>query len=406
LGVKAVDDLTLEVTTENPMPPLPALMEFSYLLQKKALEEYGPLYNSNVETAVSAGPFMLDVFKPGERVELVANPYYKGYRKPLVKRLIGIYMDPNTQFIAFQNHEIDYVNAGWLSPADMKIIQDDPALKENYMQHYGDFRTDYLLFDTFNPPFNDINVRKAFAKAVDREAIVENVYGKVKAMPAHSFLMPGFPASDKEGKLKEYQSYDCDAAKQHLADAGYPNGEGFPDLEMWLRNESTPIQAVYQAVAASVGECLNINIEVSNKDSKAYMEALNAKPTQLQFGGVSYGMDFMDPSNMLGIWVSTGRHSWKNDEYDSLIKEASSITDDPVKREEMFKQAEKILVDDVGAVFIAHRIAGELVQPYFTGSFRTPDSQGFTGFHWGNDHYWNSIYVTKDVADYSTFRTQ
>jgi peptide/nickel transport system substrate-binding protein/oligopeptide transport system substrate-binding protein len=405
--VKAKDDLTLEFTTQEPWPALPAMMEFSFVLQKKALEEHGPLYNSNVETSVSAGPFMLDVLEPGNRIELVPNPMYKGYRQPLLKRVIGEYRDMSTSFVAFQNREIDYVNYQFLTPADFEIIQSDPELKANYLRHYGDFRTDYLLFDTYNPPFNDLNVRKAFAYAVDREAIAENIYGEIKAIPAHSFLMPGFPASDTEGKLKEYQTYDCDQAKDHLAKAGYADGQGFPQLEMWLRNENETLQAVFQGVAASIQDCLNVTIEVSNQDQKAYMDALNAKPTQLQFGAVSYGMDFLDPSNMLGIWVSTGRHSWKNDEFDVLIREASSKTDDPAKRAEMFQQAEQILVDDVGGIFIAHRWSGDLFQPYVLGAgFREPDAQGIPAWHWGNEGNWGDIYISKDVVNYDTFRTK
>lgn len=407
LGVKAVDDLTLQIETAKPWPAMPAMMQFSFVLQKKALEEHGPLYNSNVETSVSAGPFMLDVLEPGKRIELVANPMYQGFRKPRLQRLVAQYQDRTTGFVSFQNREIDQIDYEWLTPADFEIIQSDPALKENYLRHFGDFRTDYLLFDTYNPPFNDLNVRKAFNYAVDRESIVTNVYGEIKALPAHSFLMPGYPASDVEDALTEYQTYDCDKAKEHLSEAGYPDGEGFPALEMWLRNEGPALQAVYQAVAASIQQCLGVTIEVSNKDFKVYMDSLNAKPTQLQFGGVSYGMDFLDPSNMLGIWVSTGRHSWKNDEFDQLVAEASSMTGDPEARLQMFKDAEKILVDDVGGIFIAHRWQGNLFQSYVQGDgIREPDSQGIAAWHWGNDWVWSNIYISKDVEDFETYRTE
>jgi peptide/nickel transport system substrate-binding protein/oligopeptide transport system substrate-binding protein len=176
---------------------------------------------------------------------------------------------------------------------------------------------------------------------------------------------------------------------------------------MWLRNEGAALQAVYQAVAASIQQCLGVTIEVSNKDFKVYMDSLNAKPTQLQFGGVSYGMDFLDPSNLLGIWISTGRHSWKNDEFDQLVTEASSMTGDPEAREQMFKDAEKILVDDVGGIFIAHRWQGDLFQPYVLGEgIREPDSQGISAWHWGNDWVWSSLYISKEVEEFETYRTQ
>ena len=408
VGVWAEDDLTLKIKTQVPWPPLPAMMQFSFVMQKKALEEHGPLYNSSLETSVSCGPYVLDVFEPGERIEHVPNPLYKGFRgKPRLKRLIGEFIDQATTFLAFQNYDIDELGYEWLSAADLAIVQSDPALRKNYLRHYGDFRTDYLLFDTFNPPFNDLNVRKAFAYAVDRESIVKNVWTELRAMPAHSMLMPGYPASDTEGKLKEYQYYDPELARDYLAKAGFANGAGFPKLELWLRAEGPFMQAVYQAVAASISETLNIEIEVSNKDYKVYMDALNAKPTQLTFGGVSYGMDFLDPANLLGIWLSTGRHSWKNDEFDRLVREASSMTGDPQKRLQMFQEAEKILVDDVGGVFLNHRWAASLFQPFVQApGIRVPDSQGIAAWHWGNDWVWGELYISQDVTDYDTYRTR
>ena len=94
------------------------------------------------------------------------------------------------------------------------------------------------------------------------------------------------------------------------------------------------------------------------------------------FGAVSYGMDYLDPSNLLGIWVSTGRHSWKNDEFDQLITDATPLVGDPAKRDQMFRDAEKILVDDVGGVFIDHRWQGNLYKPYVQGDgFRVAGCQ-------------------------------
>ena len=69
---------------------------------------------------------------------------------------------------------------------------------------------------------------------------------------------------------------------------------------MWLRGEPPATAAVYQASAASIAQCLGVHLEVSNKDGKVFMESLNARPTRLQLGAVSYGMDFLDPANLLG----------------------------------------------------------------------------------------------------------
>lgn len=395
LGVVAVDDLTLQITTYNPFPPLPGMMKFGWTLQAKALEEYGPYYNNDPETSVTMGRFKLVSLEPGRRVVLEANPDYKGPNPPRLKGMEGVFMDPSTFFGAFQNGEIYDVGYEALTPADFDLVLADEVLSANYLRHFGDFRTDYLLFDTYNPPFDDLNVRTAFAKAVDREAIVTNVMGDIKGLPAYSMLMPGFPASDTEGALHEYQAFDCDAAQQHLADAGYPGGEGFPAQELWLRGESAAMQAVFQAVAASISSCLDVDIEVSNKDGKVYMDALNAEPTQLTFGAVSYGMDYLDPSNLLGIWVSTGRHSWRSAEFDSLIAEAIPLVGDPEQREQLFRDAERILVEDVGGIFIDHRWQGTLYQPFVQGEgLREPDSNGIAAWHWGNDWVWGDLYLS------------
>ena len=397
LGVRAVDDLTLEVTTLEPFPPLPKVMNFAYTLQKKALEEHGPYYNNDPETSVSSGPFMLAELDPGNRVALEANPMYTGNRPPKLQRIEGIYMAPSTFFAAFENGEIDVAPYQMLTPADFALIQRDEVLSENYLRHYGDFRTDYLLFDTTTEPFSSLDVRKAFAKAIDREAIVDSVFGgEIKAMPAYSMLMPGFPGADTEGELTDYQAYDCDAAKAHLADAGYPGGEGFPAQEMWLRGEAPAMAAVYQAVAASISQCLNIDLQVSNKDSKIYMDALNAEPTGLNLGAISYGMDFLDQSNLLGIWVSSGRHAWENEEYDQLVSQASSTVGDDAQRDELFAQAEEVLVSDVGGAFIAHRWQGDLFKPYVEGEFREPDATGVSGLHWGNSWALSDMYITNE----------
>jgi peptide/nickel transport system substrate-binding protein/oligopeptide transport system substrate-binding protein len=409
IGMVAVDDNTLAVTTAGPAPYLPATLFFWPPLQAKALTEIGPDYQLDPATSVSSGPFILKEFTPGESILVEANPTYTGFRKPYLKQIRGLYGDKlNGSFLAFQNHDIDRVAYEFLTPADFEIIKGDETLLSNYLPNPGDFRTDYLLMDTYTAPFDNLLVRQAFAKAIDREAIVSNVINASfnLAMPAYSFLMPGFPASDIAGDLKSAQSYDCEAAKQLLADAGYPNGEGFPALELKLRAESEFNSQRFIAAAASISDCLSVQISINNMEFATYMDALQADPTTVQFGGISYGMDYLDPANMLGVWVSTGRHSWRNAEFDTLVQDAGVFVGDPEERFQMYRDAEKILVEDVGGIFLNHRIAGDLFQPYVAGDCFRPNAQGVSSWQWGNDWCWGSIYITQEVADFDTFRTR
>jgi ABC-type oligopeptide transport system substrate-binding subunit len=99
---------------------------------------------------------------------------------------------------------------------------------------------------------------------------------------------------------------------------------------------------------------------------------------------------------MLGnVWKSGGRHSWKNDEFDALVTDAAGMVGDPAARDQMFRDAERVLVDDVGGLFIAHEWAGDLFQPWIQGDgIRVPDSVGIAGDHWGNDQNIGEMYIS------------
>ncbi|MCK6581220.1 MAG: peptide ABC transporter substrate-binding protein [Anaerolineae bacterium] len=407
IGMEAVDDLTLIIHTEGARPYLPGTVYFWPPLQAKALAEIGPNYVLDPATSVSSGPFVLKEFAAGDHLYLEANPAYAGYRKPFLRELRGIYGDQlNGSFLAFQNGDVDRVNYVHISPADFEVIAADEVLRSHYLPNFGDFRTDYLFFDTYTAPFDSLQVRQAFAKALDRESIVSNIIGEQFGIPAYSFLAPGFPASDTEGALRDIQAYDCPAAQALLAEAGYPNGEGFPAVELKLRGESDARANWFIASAASISECLGVEITVNNMQFSEFMEGILARPTTIQFGAVSYGMDYLDPSNMLGVWVSTGRHSWRNAEFDQLVTDAGVLVGDPEGRTQMYKDAERLLVEDVGGVFLVHRIQGDLFQPYIAGNCLRPDRQGVSALHWGNDWCWGSFYITNEVANFDTYRSR
>jgi ABC-type oligopeptide transport system substrate-binding subunit len=401
LGVKAIDPHTLQITTEAPAPYIPAMMLYSQGMQKKALQAHGGLYNSDPATSVSDGPYVLKSWQKGGNLELDINPKYKGTNQPYIQKVINIGMPNSANFAAYQAGEIDMVPGANLQPADNDIISNDAELQKETHPHYGDFRTDYLFFDYQNPPFNNLKVRQAFSHVIPRDDIIKQILKPTQAIPAYSFLMPGFPAANSEG-LKDIQSYDPEMAKQLLAEAGYPNGQGFPSLTLWLRNEAEVRQAVAQAIAASLKQNLGINVEVSNKDTKLFTDAMNAKPPQIQFGMVSYGFDFLDPSNMLGVFLGNGRHNWMNAQYDMLVKQAASYTGDQATRTKMFQDAERILVSDVGGVFINHRTVADLYKPYLKGSELEADKNGFAAMHWPGfvnmSTLVGSLYISKDAA--------
>ena len=160
-----------------------------------------------------------------------------------------------------------------------------------------------------------------------------------------------------------------------------PAGTASPAWSCALRNETPVNQAIGEAIASMLKDNLGINVQVSNKDQKLFMDSLNAH--QLPFYIVSYGLDYLDPSNMLGIWVSGGRHAWVNGQFDRLVKEATSLAGNKAKRDQEFKEAEKILVDDVGGIFIYHVDAGQCSTSRTSRATELePDKTGVAAWHW------------------------
>jgi peptide/nickel transport system substrate-binding protein/oligopeptide transport system substrate-binding protein len=151
---------------------------------------------------------------------------------------------------------------------------------------------------------------------------------------------------------------------------------------LWLRDSTPNDKDVSAACAAMVKQYLNIDVEVVQKDYQGFMAALTAKPTQVLLGYVRYGMDFFDPFNMLGVWLSGGRYSWSNPDYDAKVKAAAQFLGPTEERIKMFQDAERILVEDVPAVFVYHGTYVQLTKPWVTGDFLKPDDNGITAMHW------------------------
>jgi ABC-type transport system substrate-binding protein len=379
IGVSVgASDYELVFETIAAAPYLPSMLLYSLPLSKAALEKSGPLYNTKPETHVSSGPFKLEEWTPDQQITYVKNDQYKGSLVVPINKVIVKLSAPNTFFNLYQTDEIDYmINP---APQELQVAQQDADLSAQLHQGVGDFRTFYLFFDLNNAPFNDIRVRQAISHVIDRDALTQAVLG-VAGVPAYSWLAPGFPAANGEA-LSSIQNYDIAKGKQLLADAGFPDGKDFPKQELWLRNENPLNQSVAAAVASMITENLGIEIEVSNKDQALFTAAMNAKPTEITFGYVSYGMDFLDPFNMLSIWKTGGRHPYSNPEFDKGLDAAASFLGDPAERLKMFEDVEKILVEDSPAVFIYHAKEIQLIKPWLKGQFVEPDNSGISAMHW------------------------
>jgi len=400
LGVKVgADDYELVVETVVPAPYLPAMLLYSNPLSKAGLEGPGPLYNTKPETAISSGPFILSEWTLQQEIIYTKNEKYDGTLKVPVNKIQLKLGSPDNYFTMYDNDEIDFMQGP--PPAALTVMQGDPEKAKQIHSGVGDFRTWYFFFDVTKDPYKDLRVRQAFSHAIDRDTLQSQILGPL-GTPAYSWLAPGFPASNRDG-LKDIQAFDAEKGKALLADAGFPDGKGFPKQQMWLRAPTPLGKTVSAALASMIKENLNIDVELLEKDQQGYMAALTAKPTEILLGYVSYGMDFFDPTNMLSVWKSGGRHSWSNADFDKGLAEASAYLGDPDERIKMFEDVERILVTDVPAVFVYHETPVQFIKPWLKGEFLTPDENGISAMHWPSYATMSTVpqelYIGKDAPN-------
>lgn len=414
LGVEKVDDYTFTVTTDQPAPFL--IKQFAdiwvvpeHIVQDRMVDGSWAI---DPETAVSAGPYKLESYEKGVRMVTVANDLYTGPFPPMMEQIVINFMDPNVRFNAYRNGEVDIIGYGYevdLPPAALAQAQADPALAEQLIS-WPNFITYYLFFDTVNEPFNDLLVRQAFSHAIDRDALVNGPL-RGQAQAAYTMNPPGFPG-ESVAELQDVQNYDPELAASLLAEAGYPDGEGFPALTLKTRSAYPALTNAAEGIASMLKENLGIDVQIQDLEYGIYMDQLYGQKSnqggEMNFALVPYEYDFVDGSNLLGVWGGCesegagpedmpGRHTWYNGEYNSLVCEANAIIGDEEQRNTLYRQAERILIEDVGLVPIYHGIFNVIKNPQLAGPALEPNADGvvtFRGYRFNSSE--GTVYKTAE----------
>ena len=371
LGVRAQDDLTLLVETERSCPYLPHIVSFplAYPAPKWAIDKFGKRW-TEPDKIVSNAPFKLSEWVRGSHMTFVPDPDYNGQRKPFLEKVIHPFRDESiATVLAYENNEVDIEG---VDINELERIEKHPVLGKELLRSWGR-TTWYLFFATTRPPFNDIRVREAFARAVDRDAICQVVL-KGTAAPAYGMLPPDFREYDGAA-VKSFQSYNPARAKQLMKEAGFPNGRGFPKQEMWLRAPTPSNTMAASAIQSMLKNTLGVDVIIRSADRTAYMSQLY--DWRMNFGLIRFVADYMDPRNMLDMtWRSqprgVGRHDWHSGAFDALVETASSELD-PVKRTLLYRRADDVLVKAYAAAFVFHPQNLELRKPWIAGYRRNKD---------------------------------
>ncbi|WZL74055.1 peptide ABC transporter substrate-binding protein [Clostridiaceae bacterium 35-E11] len=347
VAINAVDEKTLEVTLNAPTEYFLYLTAFyTYMPVRKDMVEQDPEnWAKNPKLAVSNGPFKLVEYRMGDRLVLEKNENYWNAEKVAIDRIeASMIVEESTALAAYESGKID-VN-------DHLPISEIARLQENdeNFQILPELGTYYYIFNVTKAPTNDVRVRKALTMAIDRKAITEKIT-KAGELPATGFVPPGL--TDAEGK--EFRvvagSYGLDPnaaqveeAKKLLGEAGYPNGQGFPKIQI-IYNTLERHKAVAEAVQEMWQQNLGINVELVKQDWAEFQDTRNKGNFTVARGG--WLGDYPDLMTMLDLWLSYSGNNdahWKNPKYDNLIEESKRLTGQ--ERFQLLYEAEALMMNE------------------------------------------------------------
>ena len=367
-GFKALDEHTLQLTLAQPTPYLlHALNHYAwYPVPIKVVEQFGGLERrgtrwTRAENFVGNGPFRLKEWRPNQKMIVERSPTY--WDRANVK-LDEIHFYPiessETEERMFRTGQLHITNEMPLSK--IPVYQRDRPEELRIDPYNGVY---FYRFNVKRKPFDDPRVRRALALAVDRESLVRNVT-LAGEEPAYNLVPPGMPGYVSRHRLQG----DLAEARRLLADAGYPEGRGFPRVEL-LYNTLEKNRTIAEAVQQMWRRNLGIDIGIYNQEWKVYLDSQDTQNFDLQRAG--WIADYVDPHVFIDLWTSDSLNNdtgWSNPNYDRLFRQALAAKDD-AGRFAIYQQMEKILVDELPVIPLFFYNRARLVSPR-TNFFTTP----------------------------------
>ena len=379
LGVVAKDDKTLEITLEQPTPYFMSLTDTRamYPQRKDIIEQYGDSYGSDAEKFIGNGPFKLDSWTHNSEIVLSKNEnYYDADNVYLDKVVFKILTDETAAFNSFDNGSIEAVNSG------------SPEWMDRFSQKEGVERVDYEsnsvrfhFYNTKDPLFQNVNVRRAFSAAINREEVNKTIF-----FDTHTPYTGWVPVPVSAGEVNYREAAGSMDSVVEDADPKALLIKGMEELGLgsdpstltvtftlggtnqWLKTYGEYYQQVFNQV-------LGVNIVLDQNEFGTFQSKINSGDYQM--GYMVWTIDYNDPVSMLAI-MESGNNSiptfWGNEEFDALMEQASVEMDDQ-KRAELCAQAEKILLEEAPVTTIineqAHNFRNSYVKNLSKTTFNT-----------------------------------
>ena len=383
LGLSAPDANTFVVKLQQPAPYFKwiASLWMSAPVRKDVIDQYGSdKWATSPTSLITNGQYKVSEMVSKDHITLVPNTYYWGGAPTLTSIVNYEIADDNQAYAKYLTNELDLVN---VPLANTDLVKNDAKLK-NEIKFVPQLTVFWMDFNTRKPPFDNKQARLAFSKAVDRNALANNVL-KGRSVPANYFIPKGMNGYRPD--LGKVQDYDPAAAKTMLTQAvGDPSKI---TIDFLIRN-STANKQIGEYLADQLQTNLGVKVNQVVIDSKTVTTRLRKHDYQLYVGG--WGADYPDDQDWYDIWMTGSGNvfgGYSNPAYDSLVKKADAEPD-AKKRQDLYDQAQKILLDDAGGGMLYQRNYMFLVKPYVQNLTTTPIDAATIG-----DWYYNKVTIAQ-----------
>ncbi len=369
LGIETPDSQTLVVRLDRPVP---------YFLSLAALEAWSPVHRETVEhfgeaafrtpNFISNGAFCLIAHRPRQRIVLEPNPYYWRRSEVKLNRIIFTMVENEfTEWTAYRRGEIDITDAVHRSALDR--LREQPDFQSRPL--LGLY---YLCFNCERPPFDRPEVRRAFALAIDRRALVERVL-RSGELPATALVPPGIPDSQEGGAAGDFRAEGGDLLPATAADDALlrplrPAIEKLSQPLIYSHGASETYRSV--AIALQMMWRDRLGVELVLQSSPARLLAQSRRNGEYWIAGTSWVGDYLDATTFLDILRSDSAHNysrWRNPKYDQLLERAAATTD-TVARAALLHQAERLVFEEMPICPIHFYTIAYLQRPGLAGVSR------------------------------------
>ena len=380
LNVHASEDgKTLTVQLSYPCSYFDKLASFvaTSPVQQATVEANGDAWCTEPDTYVCNGPYMITEWTPSERIVLSKNPYYVGGwdSSKIVSDTITLLLleDASASYAAYNSGEAQLV----------KDVPTDEIPSLTRAEDGGDFYLDeimgtyYISLNDQEEPFTDVRVRKALSLAIDRDYVANTIMQGIYT-PATALVGPGIVdengyfmdnANGGEPYISDDYAANLEEAKSLLAEAGYPDGEGFPTIT-YSANDSGYHIPVAEYLQQAWGE-LGITMNIDKVEWSSFIPMRRAGDYDISRNG--WSMDYNDPSNMLELFTTNNGNNdgkYANPEFDQVIED--SRVADKTTHFEKLHEAEDILMNDAACIPVAYYNDFWLQSPSLKGTWHSP----------------------------------